>query len=165
MQANVVTNTNKLVPPDALSYNSEGYVNDDEDITGIWRNQRQSFAPSESYMDMSGRPLHMGMNSAYNLPNSVEAPHGDPFRFEYVVSSNQYEEILERGYTRPPVVAMRPPPIPRGPHRPSQKAIVVEEKKAVPQAKVLCGFWQGRTEIGLRATILIVSCLQIAIIQ
>ena len=162
MQAKATITTNKLVPPDALSYSSEGYVNDDEDIADIRRNKRRSFAPSEtseSYMDMNGRPLDMDMNSAYNVANSVEAPRENPPGFEYVVSSNQYEEILERGYTRLPVVAMGPPPIPTRPHGPSHKEVVVEEKKAVPQAKILCGFWQGRTEIGLRTTILIVSCL------
>ena len=108
---------------------------------------------------MSERTLDMVINSAYNVFNSVEVSHGDPSRFEYTVSSNQYEQILESEYTRPPVVAMRPPPIPRGPHRPSYEVVVVEENKVVPQAKILCGFWQGRTEIGLRATILIVSHL------
>ena len=202
MQANAINSTNELIPPDALSYNSEGYVNDDEDIANIRSNQRRSFAPSEtseSYMDMSGRPLEMGTNSAYNVANSVEVPSGrpldmemnsaynvadsvevpyeDPPRFEYVVSSSQYEEILERGYPRPPSVvtgptpiATRPPSVAREPpdtrgSPTDHETATVEEKKAEPHAKILCGFRQGRTEVGLRATILIVSCLQLAIIQ
>ena len=174
MQANAVNSTNKLVPPDALSYNSEGYVNDDEDIANIRSNQRRSFAPSEtseSYMDMSGRPLDMNMNSAYNVANSVEVPREDPPRYDYIVTPNLYEAIPERGYPRPPIVVTGPPPIARGPPSVAREPpvtrgpptdyemAIVKEKKAEPQAnvKILCSFWQGRTEIGLRATILIVS--------
>ena len=174
MQANTTNSTNKLVPPDALSYSSEGYVNDDEDIADIRRNKRRSFAPSEtseSYMDMSGRPLDMDMNSAYNVANSVEVPREDPPRYDYVVAPDLYEEIPGRGYPRPPIVVTGPPPVARGPPLvareppvtrglpPDHEMAIVKEKKDEPKAnvKILCSFWQGRTEIGLRATILIVS--------
>ena len=178
MQANAAYNVNKLVPPDALSYNSEGYVNDDEDISDIRSNLRRSYAPSEAsegYVDMNGEAPGTVVNSAYNLGNSVEVPREDPPGYEYIVSSNQYEEIPGRVYTRPPIVVTGPPPVVRGPPPVARGPLpvargpplhdheleAVKEQKSVPQAKVLCSFWQGRTEIGLRATILIVSYVYI----